>query len=107
MNKTIKLVSLNVSLFDDNNAKLTNFLSNLRPDTCCLQEVSREVDSSALDTYISKTAIDRAIPELTQSFFAPNWALKDFRQANFHGKELFKHDFGGVIEYGNYVKSRF
>jgi len=26
---------------------------------------------------------------------------------NFHGKKVFQHDFGGFIEYGNYIKTRF
>jgi len=104
---TVKLISLNVSLFDENNEKLIHFLATERPDIVCLQEVSRKVDESAFDIFISKASIDNATLELSYSFFAPNWALRDFRQPNFHGKEFFEYDFGGLIEYGNYVKSRF
>src|SRR4029079_8562664 len=103
----IKLISLNVSLFDENNEKLSQFLREMNPDIACLQEASRHVDSTAFENYISKTAVDKALPQLTDSFFAPGWALKDFRQRNFHGKALFEHDFGGIIEYGNYIKTKF
>ena len=107
VNKSIKLLSLNISVFDENNEKLTLFLKKITPDIICLQEVTRKVDDSALGSFISKSVIDKAAPELTYSFYAPNWALKDFKQNNFHGKKVFQHDFGGFIEYGNYIKSRF
>jgi endonuclease/exonuclease/phosphatase family metal-dependent hydrolase len=107
MNPLIRLLSLNVSLFDENNEKLTHFISDVTPDIVCLQEVTRKVDDSALDSFISKGAIDQAVKRLPYSFYVSNWALRDFKLHNFHGKELFQFDFNGVIEYGNYIKSRF
>ncbi|MBI4225763.1 hypothetical protein HY612_01495, partial [Candidatus Roizmanbacteria bacterium] len=103
MKKSIKLLSLNVSIFDENNEKLIRFLRNISSDIVCLQEATRKVDESALDSFITKTAVDKATPKLTYSFYAPNWSLRDFKQKNFHGKRLFQHDFGGFIEYGNYI----
>lgn len=107
MPTSIKFLSLNVSVFDENNEKLTAFLTKESPDIVCLQEVTRKVDDSAHDAIISKGTIDHATPQLPYAFFAPNWAWKDFRQENFHGKALFAHDFGGVVETGNYTKSTF
>ncbi|QQG43984.1 MAG: endonuclease/exonuclease/phosphatase family protein [Candidatus Roizmanbacteria bacterium] len=107
MNKSVKLLSLNISIFHKNNEAISQLLKETNPDIVCFQEVTRKVDESALDTYISKNAVDRVMPELSYSFFAPNWALRDFRQKNFHGEENFEHDFGGFIEYGNYIKSRY
>lgn len=107
MNKKIKLLTLNVSIFDENNDKLILLLKEINPDIVCLQEVTRKVDESALDSYISKGAIDRGVNDLSYSFYAPNWSLRDFKQNNFHSKKVFEHDFGGIIEYGNYIKSRF
>jgi len=103
----MKLLSLNVSIFDDNNDKLTRFLKETSTDIVCLQEVTRKVEDTALDSFITKDAVDKATPELTNSFFAPNWVLRDFEIPNFHGKEIFQHDFGGFIEIGNYVRSSF
>jgi endonuclease/exonuclease/phosphatase family metal-dependent hydrolase len=105
--KSIKLLSLNISIFDENNGKLAGFLRKINPDIICLQEVTRKVDDSAINSFISKGVIDKATRELTYSFYAPDWSLNGFRQHNFHGKKLFQHDFGGFIEYGNYVKTRF
>ena len=107
MINSIKLLTLNVSIFDENNEKLTQFLKETNPDIICLQEVTRKVDASALDSFISKGAIDKAVPRLSYSFYAPNWSLRDFKQNNFHGEKVFQQDFGGFIEYGNYIKSRF
>jgi len=107
MNTTIKLLSLNVSLFDQNNDKLTEFLKNNSFDIVCFQEVTRKVDNFALDSFITKDAIDKVVQQLNNSFYVPNMALKDFKQNNFHGENVFKRDFKGVIEYGNYFKSRF
>ena len=104
---SIKLLILNVSIFDENNEKLIRFLKEINPNIICLQEVTRKVDASALDSFITKTAVDQATPRLPYSFYAPNWALRDFKQKNFHGKKVFHQDFGGFIEYGNYIKSRF
>lgn len=107
MSKSIKLLCLNVSLFDDNNAKLEKFLKEEKSDIICLQEVTRKVDESSHDAFISKKIIDSATSQLSNEFYAPNWSLKDFWQENFHGKELFEHDFGGVVEFGNYVRSKY
>ncbi len=107
VNKSIKLLSFNIALFYENNEKLTLLLKEINPDIICLQEVTRKVDSSALDSFISKDAIDKATQELNHSFYAPNWALRDFKQSNFHGREIYEHDFKGVLECGNYIKSKF
>jgi endonuclease/exonuclease/phosphatase family metal-dependent hydrolase len=107
MSKSIKLLCLNVSLFDDNNAKLATFLKEEKPDIICLQEVSRKVDEFAFDEFISKDFVDTTTANLPFSSYTPNWSLKNFWQKNFHGKELFEHDFGGIVEYGNYTKSKF
>ncbi len=103
----MKLISLNVSLFDENNDKISAFLKRESPDVVCLQEVTRKVDEGALDTFITKTAVDKGTSNLEYSFYTPNWALRDIRLYNFHGKKKFEHDFRGLIECGNYVRSRF
>lgn len=103
----IKLLSLNVSLFDENNDRVADFLKRTNPDIVCLQEVTRKVQETVLDEFVSKAAIDKATNKLPYSFYAPNWVFKDFRQKNFHGRKIFEHHFGGLIEAGNYIKSKF
>ncbi len=105
--QTVKMLSLNVSMFDRNNDALKSFLANESPQLICLQEVTRRIDASAEDARVSKDAVDDVTDGLTYSFYSPNWVLKSFRMADFHGKEEFREDFGGFVECGNYTKSAF
>lgn len=107
MKKTIRVVSLNASMFDSNNDQLSRFFKEIEPDIVCLQEITRKVDSCAYEQYITKDILDSSLPHLSYSFYAPNFALSEYRKKNFHGKKEFYHNFGGVIESGNYIKSRF
>ncbi len=103
----IKLLSLNVALFEKNNEKLARFIMMQAPDILSLQEVTRRVDVSANREFISMNSIDVATSKLTESFFAPVWLLSKFEKNDFHGKEHFVVDFKGKIEFGNLLKSRY
>lgn len=103
----MKLLSLNVALFEENNDKLAEFIQAQQADFLCLQEVTKRIDDSVSQRSISFDSINSASNELTQSFFAPVWVLSKFEKHNFHGKEHFKFDLGGKVEFGNYIKSRF
>jgi len=103
----MKLISLNVALFEKNNAKLGDFLKFQRADFLSLQEVTKRIDDTTDQDLISKDIIDITSPELTQSFFAPVWVLSKFEKTNFHGKKHFLIDLGGKAEFGNYVKTKF
>lgn len=103
----IKLISLNIALFEANNHKVESFLQKEKPDIVCLQEVTRIVDESAHGDFISIDTINRATRALPYSFYAPNWIMKDFNMKDFHGYENFNMDFKGFLELGNYCKSRF
>jgi endonuclease/exonuclease/phosphatase family metal-dependent hydrolase len=103
----MKLLSLNVALFEENNEKLAAFIQSQQADFLCLQEVTKRVDTSARTELISKDVIDASSAELRHSFFAPVWVLSKFQKANFHGKELFEFDLGGNAEFGNYTKAKY
>ena len=103
----MKLISLNVALFEENNDKLNTFLESQNADLLCLQEVTRRIDASAKTELISKEAIDQSSRELLHSFFAPIWVLSKFEQSSFHGSDHFYVDFGGNVEFGNYIRSRY
>jgi endonuclease/exonuclease/phosphatase family metal-dependent hydrolase len=103
----MKLISLNVGLFEKNNEKLEAFLAAEKPDIICFQEVTKRIDSSANSDFISKDAVDAATSQLTSHFFAPIWALSQFEEFNFHGKGHFVFDLGGRVEFGNYVRSKY
>ncbi len=102
----MKLISLNTALFEDNNKSVTDFLEKENADFICLQEVTKRIDDSVNDSYISYDAINK-IPGYNSSFFGPNSILKSFELADFHGKKPFVFDFGGCLEFGNFTKSKF
>ncbi|MCL5784376.1 MAG: endonuclease/exonuclease/phosphatase family protein [Patescibacteria group bacterium] len=103
----MKLVSFNVALFETNNEELYEFILGQKPDLLCLQEVADKIDPHVNPAYISKGFIDRATQNLRYSFFGPNWEIHDFHQKNFHKKESFDFEFGGFLQSGNYIKSKF
>lgn len=103
----MRLLSLNVALFETNNEKLYEFLLKQKPDIICLQEVADKVDPEVNPVYISKGFIDKATANLPYSLFGPNWMIRDFHRKNFHKKEDFNFEFGGFLKSGNYIKAKF
>jgi endonuclease/exonuclease/phosphatase family metal-dependent hydrolase len=103
----MKLLSLNVAVFEPNNSQLVKFLSEQNPDILCLQEVAGKVDAFANPEFISKDFIDKATKELKYSLFNPTWMVKDFHMTNFHKKANYDFDFGGYLEAGNYLRTKF
>jgi len=107
LTRKMKLISLNVALFEKNNEKLANFLSRENADILCLQEVTKKIDMSADDEFITKDTIDSSTPSLLESFYAPIWMLSKFEIGNFHGKDYFSFDLHGKAEFGNYIKTKY
>lgn len=103
----MRLLSLNVALFETNNELVSGFLSKQNVDILCLQEVSEKVDLLVNPDYVSKDPIDQATKELKSSFFGPTWAIKDFHQKNFHQRISFDFEFGGFLKSGNYIKTKY
>lgn len=102
----MRLLSLNVGLFESNNQKLIPFLQDLDPDFACFQEVTRAWDEKAKPEFVSLPAIQKSLPENVYQFFGPNWFFKYFSKNDFHGKENFNFDLGGMVEFGNLVLSK-
>lgn len=103
----MKLLSLNVAIFETNNKQVSKFLFELNADILCLQEVSDKIDASANPDFISKNHIDKTTKNLKYSFFGKTWIIKDFHLKDFHQKESFDYDFGGFLKAGNYLKTKF
>lgn len=104
---SIRLLSLNVALFETNNEKLSEFLLRQNPDIICLQEVADSSDPNVDPNFLSKDYIDKATQRLKYSFFGPTWEICNFHQKNFHQQENFSFEFGGFLKAGNYLKARF
>jgi len=103
----MKLITLNVALFEANNSKLIKFLKAQKADIICLQEVVKEIDTTVLHEYITKKPIDLATSELSYTFFGPNSIMDRFDMEGFHGHDAFHFDLEGLAEMGNYTKSKF
>jgi endonuclease/exonuclease/phosphatase family metal-dependent hydrolase len=103
----MRLLSLNTAIFEANNEPVKDFLIKQKADILCLQEVTKPIDKSANREFISKTSIDCATENLKYEFFNPITILKDFQVNNFHKKKSFSFDFGGFIEMGNYMRTKF
>lgn len=103
----MRILSLNVALFETNNKQLYEFLLRQNADIVCLQEVAASSDPLINKDYLSKDYIDKATKRLQYSVFDPTWLSRDFHQKNFHQKEDYFIDFGGWIESGIYIKTRF
>jgi len=103
----MKLLSLNVALFEANNKLLSPFLHEQNADFVCLQEITRGLEDTVLEDYISKEIVDQSTQNLKYFFFGPNSVMGDFEQKNFHGKEVYSFKFGGLMEFGNYTKSKY
>lgn len=103
----MKLVCLNVALFEANNSKLKKFLHDQNPDLICLQEVTRGLEKAAHRKYLSLPTTDSASPDLKYLFFGPTCILGHFDQKGFFGSDNFKFNLESMLELGNYVKSRY
>jgi exonuclease III len=103
----MRLLSLNVALFETNNNQLLKFLSEQKLDILCIQEMAEKVDSSVNPDFVSKDFIDRATKNLKSEFFGPTLLARDFHLKNFHKKEHFDYDFGGFLKAGNYLRTEF
>jgi endonuclease/exonuclease/phosphatase family metal-dependent hydrolase len=103
----MKLLSLNVAIFEANNKLLEKLLLKQNADILCLQEVTKKIDKTANSDYISKNPIDSVTKNLKHEFYNPIITLKYFQVKNFHKKEFFNFDFGGFIKMGNYIKTKF
>lgn len=103
----MKLISLNVALFETNNSKIAKFLNNEHLDIACFQEVTRRLDKNVSKEYLSKDVIDKGTSKLEYGFFGPVCVYEKISAKNFHGQENFFFDLKGKLELGNYLRSRY
>lgn len=103
----MKLISLNVECFKANNLKLSKFLNKQRIDIACFQEVTTTFDNKADKKYITKGSIDAATTDLKYEFFGHTDVFDRIKLDRPHenGNEYF--DPKGLLEMGNYIRSKF
>lgn len=79
----MKLLSLNVALFEKNNEKLKEFLGLNNFDIICLQEVTKRVDKKADSDFVTKNIVDSSLIKLTNSFYSPTGFYQNLKKPIF------------------------
>lgn len=99
----MKLLSRNICIRMNNTKQVVDFLLEQDADIVALQECTRDLDHQVYPQYRSYSAIITALSELyPYSFFGPQWVA---RQITKDGEP--HHDFGGYIEQGNLLLSKY
>ena len=102
----MKLISLNVALFQANNKQLGSFLRKQDADFVCLQEVSKGLEKSVNKKFVSINSIDKSTSNMKYFFYGPSSVFDKFIVKEYHDKP-FRFQLGGMIEFGNYTKAKF
>lgn len=97
----MKLISLNVALRIDNSKKIGKFIKSQNPDFVAYQEIMRPLEKTVFKIYKSQEIIEK-IAKFPYKFFGPKWIASKFTK---NGKVHM--DFGGLVEQGNEIASKF
>lgn len=99
----MKLVSLNVGIKIDNTKDVIEFVNKQNPDIIALQELMRPLEDSVFEIFRSESVIKSSTQnKLPHSFFGPLYATRKFTMnGNPH------RDFGGLVEQGNTIISKY
>jgi len=99
----MKLLNLNVGIRIDNADKIAQLINKEKPDFITLQEVTRHLDDAVDSRYKSKQSIESQLQQKYEhTFFGPLWESDGFKTPT----RLDRY-FGGHIEQGNQILSRF
>jgi len=94
----MKLVCWNLAIKKNNTREVIDFLVQQDADIICLQEVADHKEDTANEMFKIKIGLDNAIAvKYPYRYFSPLWQAKGFTAL----------DFGGFIEQGNYILSKF
>lgn len=97
----MKLISLNVAMKMDNAQEIGKFIKLQNPDFVAYQEMMRHFDEKVFSKYKSEADIEKII-KFPYKFFGPKWITRRFMS---NGKLYL--DFGGLVEQGNEITSKF
>lgn len=100
---TLRLVNLNVGIRVANTEFVVDFLKQQNADFVAIQEMVRHLEESVLPEYRVRDGVKAGLGMLyPYTFFAPVWLSDAFRNA-----EGVSRDFGGHIEQGNELLSKY
>lgn len=97
----MKLISWNIDMFTDNREEVVDLLIEEDADIVCLQEVTAGLDRKVYKQYRKKRYIDTELEVVYRfKFFGANFETYPYES---FGQ---KHDFGGLVQEGNYILSK-
>ncbi len=99
----MRLLNLNVGIKIDNSARIADFVKAVDAEVVAFQEIVRPLEESVKPQYRSQEDIKRLLGDrYDYSFFGPIWVAIGINEG-----ETVLHDFGGHLEQGGEVLSRF
>ena len=99
----MKLLNINIGIKIDNTEKVAKFIQETNPDFVAIQEIVRDLEDSVYPEFKSKRGVEKVVGNLYHNiFFGPLWVTDAFRK---EGK--IHRDFGGLIEQGNEILSKY
>lgn len=99
----MKLVNININIKEDNTLKVVDFIKAQQADVVTLQEVLRPLEDNVFENYKVQTVLDNSLKGIyPYRFFGPLQVTNMFlKNGQMH------RDFGGYLEQGNEVISKF
>lgn len=99
----MKLLNLNIGIKINNTREVTDFIKKQDADIVAIQEIVRHLEDKVFEEFKSKAGIESVVGNMyPYSFFGPLWITDAFRK---EGK--IHRDFGGLIEQGNEILSKY
>lgn len=99
----MKLLSINIGIKIDNTDKIATFIKQVNPDVIAIQEIIRHQENTVFPQYRSQYELEQAIGNnYPHRFFGPLWITDAIRK---NGQ--IHRDFGGLVEQGNEILSKF
>lgn len=99
----MKLLNLNIGIKINNTKEVAEFILNQDADFVAVQEIIRHLEPSVFEEFKSKEGIEKALNNLyPYKFFGPLWITEAF-----HKEGKIHRDFGGLIEQGNEILSKY
>lgn len=99
----MKLLNLNIGIKINNTKEVAKFIKDTDADVVAIQEIVRHLEDGVFDEFRSKFGVEQVVGnDYPYKFFGPLWVTEAFRK---EGK--IHRDFGGLIEQGNEILSKY
>jgi len=99
----MKLLNINIGIKIDNTSEVAEFIKKENADIVAIQEIVRHLEDEVFDEFKSKLGVEKVVGGMYPNrFFGPLWITDAFRK---EGK--IHRDFGGLIEQGNEILSKY